>query len=244
MLRGGLLLLFLTSCAAPAILPTEEHWYAMSGPLDSWMLHLRPDGQFQTLFATHFTVEEGLTGTWRLEGSQGATLRCDRWSRMIVLGSLRVRFGKDWASQRPKIARGLVRFLQRTPGATFTKAEFEEAVTWEEPRTVGTAKVMPLSTVAEMVSRADVDRLIPLVDAYGSTGDPREVHVWFQRRGTVDYLDWVDWSGYTDPLTPDQIHARIDAAPPGGAVPDVWVKLPLEEVRRRLSTEDGLRYFK
>jgi len=236
--------LLLSSCAAPAQLPPEERWYRMSGPLDSWMIHLAADGSFRTLFVTHFTVQEGLKGRWRPTAEGEATLRCDRWAHMIVSGPIRVRFGRPWEEQRPKIRKGLEDYLATHPASSFSKDEFEDAVTWSEGRGTQAVTVMPFSSLDERVSRPEVERLLPLLDSYGATDDPREVRVRFQRHRSVDYLEWVNWSGYTDPLASAEIRSRIEAAGPGEAIPDVWVSVPAAEAERRLDLDESLRFFK
>lgn len=238
------LVLILGSCAAPAERPVEERWYRMSGPLDSWMIQLSPDGRFRTLFVTHFTVQEGLKGTWRPAGEEEARLRCDRWARMIVSGPLRVRFGRPWEEQRPRIRKGLEDFLRAHPAAAFSKDEVEEAVTWPEEREGLAATVMPLSSLEERVSRADLQALLPLLEAYGGDGDPRLVRARFFSHRGVEVLEWVDWSGYTDPLSSAEIRARIESAAPGETIPDVWVRIPAAEAERRLDLDESLRFFK
>jgi hypothetical protein len=215
----------------------------MAGPLESWVIHLGSEGTFRTLFATHFTAEEGLRGTWRPAGADRATLRCDRWSRMIVSGPLRVRFGRPWEEQRPKIRKGLEAFLRAHPAATFSSAEIEEVAAWEEVRGSESVTVIPLSSLTDRVSREELEQVVPLLESYATTDDPREVHVRFGTHRGVEYLEWVDWGGYTEPSTSREIHARIDAAAPGGTVPDVWVRVPPAEGEGRDSGREGLHYY-
>jgi hypothetical protein len=115
--------------------------------------------------------------------------------------------------------------------------------TWEETRGSESVTVIPLSVLDERVSRAELERLIPLLESYATADDPREVHVRFGNHHGVEYLEWVDWGGYAEPLTSAELRARIDQAVPGEAIPDVWVRVPPSGEKGPAPGEDGLRFF-
>jgi hypothetical protein len=228
------------SCAhAPA--PTgEEVFLRLAGPLDSWHLHLRADGTFQFYRAEHFQVLEGLEGTWRRTGPESAALHCDRWARLVVSEPIRVRLGRDWQTHRAHIRKALETFLAEHAGRpTFTKDELEETATWDEKDVTH----IPISATEDVVPRAAVEKVILLLEAYDRE-DPREVHVRFHRHRSIEFMEWLDWSGYTDPVSPAAIRAEIDRLAPGETPADAWVRLAREEVEREFSGKDGLRFFK
>jgi hypothetical protein len=240
------------SCAgepAPAAPPEEELHFRSARPLDARYLHLRADGSFRFYFRARFSTTEGLRGTWRRGGPGGAVLRCDRWSRQVVSGPVRVRFGGEWEKQRPRVRGALAELLLKHPGrAAFTRDELEETGTWEEEREVLPGRrervaVLPISALEESVPRAAVEKVIEALDAYGRAEDPHEVHVRFHRHRSVEFVEWVDWSAYGDPVSVESIRAGLDGLQAGETPADVWVRLSKEDFDRELFGGESFRFY-
>lgn len=228
--------------AAPA--PAEERCFRLAGTLDSWYLHLRADGAFSFYLLSHFAAQEGLTGFWRPAGSDGATLRCDRWSRLIVADPIRVRLGREWDKQVPRIRAALAAFLHDQAGAEhFSKDELEEVGTWEEDRPLGKVTVLPIMVLEDRVPRSAVEKVLAAIDRYGRGEDPREVHVRFHRHRSVEFLEWLDWSGYRDPIPLAEMKAQVERLGAGESAEDVWVRMGREQFERDLEQRDGLRFL-
>ncbi len=246
-------LLAAASCAAePAPAPAppgEEMHFRCARPLDARYLHLRADGTFQFYFRARFTTSEGLRGTWRRGGPGGAVLRCDWWSRQVVCGPIRVRFGSEWKRQRPLVRAALASFLgERAGRGSFSREELEETGTWDEEREVvpgvrERVTVVPISALAESVPREAVEMALAALDAYGRDEDPRDVHVRFHRHRSVEFVEWIDWSAYDDPRSPEEIRAELDRVQPGETPADVWMRVEKQDYERELFGGESFRFY-
>ncbi len=248
-MRRGLALLaalLTSSCAGASSSPTlaEEHCFRLAGALDSWVLHLRPDGTFSFYLLSHFAAQEGLTGFWRPTGEDGATLRCDRWSRVIVADPIRVCLGRDWEKQLPHIRTALATFLRdRAAAESFSRDALEEVGTWEEDRPPGKVTVLPIIALEDRVPRAAVEKVLVAIDRYGRGEDPREVHVRFHRHRSVEFMEWLDWSGYRDRIPLEEMRAQVERLGPGESAEDVWMRMGRDRLEKELQQRDGLRFI-
>jgi hypothetical protein len=244
----------LASCAGgepapPSAPPAEEFWFRCAGPLDVRFLHLDPAGGFQFYDRARFATTKGLAGSWRRGGADVLALRCERWSRQAVCGGLRVRFGSAWERQRPGVRSALHEFLAAHPGRErFGQEELEALGCWEEERDLPGGRervtVIPVSSGPDGAARAEVEGLVRAIDDYGRDGDPHEVHARLHRHRGVEFLEWVDWSGYADPVSPAEVRAAIERLEPGEQLADVWTGLGSREIDRELFWGDRFRFFK
>lgn len=235
------------SCAGdpPSSTLPEEHCFRLAGPAESWYLHLRPDGTFAFYLLSHFAAQEGLTGYWRRTGEDGATLRCARWSRLIVADPIWVRLGREWEKQIAHIRTSLLAFLRdRAAAESFARDELEAAATWQEDRPLGKVTVLPIAVQTDRVPRAAVEKVLEQIDRYGRGGeDPREVHVRFHRHGPVEFMEWLDWSGYRDRIPLAELKAQVERLGPGESPEDVWMRMAREQFEKDLEQRDGLRFL-
>jgi hypothetical protein len=251
-LRAGILVLGWLGCSTPpepAAPPTpppappgQDLYYSLPSPLEARLLHLGADGVFRLYVRTLPMTKEALRGTWTISGDRTATLRCDQWAHMVIRPPVRIRFGNDWSKQVPHVRASIAAHLRENPGrAAFSREEMEDVGTWETVVGGEKAIVMPISLDVEQVSRADLEAVLPALDAYRDGGDPREVHVRLHRHGEVEFLEWLDWSGYVEPQPLERIRASIDALSKDEELREVWVRLTPEAFRRELGG-DGFRY--
>ena len=228
--------------ATPA--PAEERCFRLAGTLDSWVLHLRPDGTFSFYLLSHFSAQEGLTGSWRPTGEDGATLRCERWSRVIVADPIRVCLGREWEKQLTHIRTSLATFLRgRAAAESFSRDELEEVGTWEEDRPPRKVTVLPIMSLEDRVPRAAVGKVLEAIDRYGRGEDPREVHVRFHRHRSVEFMEWLDWSGYRDPIPLAEMKAQVQRLGPGESSEDLWMRMGRDRLEKELQQRDGLRFI-
>jgi hypothetical protein len=242
---------WLASCSGGAEEPPPagEVHLRCAGPLDSRFLHLQADGRFQFYFRAHFKTSLGLEGTWRRTGPDAAALRCEHWSRQVVCDPFRVRFGSQWADHRRLVRDGILAVLRDHPGqVSFGRQELEDAVTWDEERPLVTGPelvtVLPLSVLEESVPRGAVERLLGALDDYEKSGDPREVHIRLHRHRGVEFVEWLDWSAYEDPVSPAAVRAEIEQLESGETLADVWVVLGKAAFERELFQGQSFKFFK
>lgn len=239
-------LLVLAGCAAPApppeAPPGRDLYYSLPSPLEGRFLHLRADGVFRLYVRALPMTKEALRGTWRVTGDTSASLRCDQWSHMVVRPPVRVRFGTDWAKQVAHVRTSIADFLRERPGqADFSREELEDVGNWETVVGGEKALVIPIGLDTPRVARADLEAILPDLDAYRAGGDPREVHVRLHRYKGREFLEWLDWSGYVEPRPIEAIRTSIDTLGRNEVLKDVWVRLTAEEFHRELGG-DGFRY--
>ena len=238
--------LLLAGCAAPAPPepppPGQDLYYTLPSPLEARFLHLRADGVFR-LYARAFPMtKEALRGTWRVSGDTSAVLRCERWSHMVVRPPVRVRFGADWATQVPHVRTSIADFLRERPDrADFSREELEDVGNWETVIGGEKAMVIPIGLDTPRVSRADLEAVLPRLDDYRASGDPREVHVRLHRHKDTEFLEWLDWSGYVEPRPLEEIRATIDGLGKNEELREVWIRLTPDQFNRELGG-DGFRY--
>ncbi len=246
-MKYALALALLGGCATaitdpPPPPPGQDFYYSLPSPLESRLLHLRADGVFRLYVRTLPMTKEALRGTWTIGGERVAVLRCDQWAHMVVRSPLRIRFGTDWARQVPHVRTSIAAYLREHPGqADFSREELEEVGTWETLVGGEQAIVMPIGLESERVTRAELEAVLPALDAYRDGGDPRDVRVRLHRHRETEFLEWVDWSGYVEPQPLERIRATIDRLGKDEELRDVWVRLTPEEFHRELGG-DGFRY--
>ena len=133
-------------------------------------------------------------------------------------------------------------WLRERPGrADFSREELEDVGNWETVVGGEKALVIPIGLDTPRVARADLEAVLPSLDAYRSSGDPREVHVRLHRHKEKEFLEWLDWSGYVEPRPLEAVRAAIDALGKNELLKDVWIRLTPEEFHRELGG-DGFRY--
>jgi hypothetical protein len=246
----GTALLAACSAGAPPEAPADSALrFRCAGPLDVRFLEMRADGAFQFYSRAHFTTARGLAGTWTRSGPDALSLRCERWSRQVVCGSLRVRLGSAWEGQRPRIREAVAAFLAKHPDRPdFSREELEDVGCWEEEREVPAGRalvtVVPIAALDERAPRVEVERLLPALDAYGRGEDPHVVHARLHRHRGLEFLEWLDWSAYGDPVSLDAVKASLDRLAPGEQPSGVWTALGAREFDVELWRGDRFRYFK
>lgn len=243
-MRCVLLLAALGGCATAVADPPpgRDLYYSLPSPLEARLLHLRADGVFRLFVRTLPMTKEALRGTWRVTGEQSAALRCEQWSHMVVLPPVRIRFGNEWARQVPHVRSSIAGYLaEHALRQEFSEAEMEDVGTWETVVGGEAATVIPISLDGGKASRAQLEAALPLLDAYAAAGDPREVKIRLHRHKDVEFLEWLDWSGFVEPRTLEQIRTSIDTLGKDEELKDVWVRLTPEEFQRELGG-DGFRY--
>jgi hypothetical protein len=182
--------LLLLGCASPVPLrpppPGKDLYYTLPAPAQSRFLHLAADGVFHLYVRSLPMTTEALRGTWRVDGETQAVLRCERWSHMTVVPPVRVRFGTDWAAQVPHVRTSIADFLREHPErGDFSREELEDVGNWETRVGGEAALVIPIGIDVPRVSRRELEAVLPALDAYRESGDPREVRVRLHRhRGT------------------------------------------------------------
>ncbi|HEX7901214.1 MAG TPA: hypothetical protein VF950_25880 [Planctomycetota bacterium] len=245
-MKRSLFLLGLLGCsptpeAAPPP-PGRDLYFTLPSPLEARFLHLRADGVFRLYVRTLPMTKEALRGTWRVADDTGAVLRCDQWAHMVVRPPVRVRFGSDWARQVPHVRTSIADFLRERPAqADFSREELEDVGNWETVVGGEKAMVIPIGLDTPRVARADLEAVLPRLDAYRASGDPRDVHVRLHRHKDTEFLEWLDWSGYVEPRPIEEIRATIDGLGKSEVLREVWVRLTPEEFHRELGG-DGFRY--
>ena len=247
-MKYALLLAALGGCATavaeppPSRPPGQELFYSLPSPLEARLLHMTADGVFHIYVRTLPMTKEALRGTWSISGERAAVLRCDQWAHMVVQAPVRIRFGTEWAKQVPHVRASIAEYLRDHPGRPdFSREEMEEVGTWETVVAGEKATVMPIGLDTERVTRAELEAVLPALDAYQGGGDPRDVHIRLHRHKETEFLEWVDWSGYVEPQPLEKIRATIDRLGKDEELRDVWVRLTPEEFYRELGG-DGFRY--
>ncbi len=245
-MKFGLVLLALGGCAtavaAPPPPPGQDLYYSLPSPLEARLLHLRADGVFRLYVRTLPMTKEALRGTWTIHGERTAVLRCEQWAHMVVKPPVRIRFGTEWDRQVPHVRTSIADYLREHPERPdFSREEMEDVGTWETLVGGEKATVMPIGLDVERVTRAELEAVLPALDAYRDGGDPREVRVRLHRHKDTEFLEWVDWSGYVEPQPLETIRATIDRLGKDEELRDVWVRLTPEEFSRELGG-DGFRY--
>lgn len=236
-------ILLLAGCSTPpAPPPGRDLYYSLPSPLEARFLHLRADGVFRLYVRALPMTKEALRGTWRVNGDTRAVLRCEQWSHMVVHPPVRVRFGNDWSTQVPHVRTSIADFLRENPGrADFSAAELEDVGNWETVVGGEKALVIPIGLDTPRVTREDLAAVLPALDAYRTSGDPREVHVRLHIHKGKEFLEWLDWSGYVEPRPLAEVRAAIDTLGKDEVLKDVWIRLTPEEFHRELGG-DGFRY--
>jgi hypothetical protein len=238
--------LLLLGCASPVPLrplpPGKDLYYTLPAPAQSRFLHLAADGVFHLYVRSLPMTTEALRGTWRVDGETQAVLRCERWSHMTVVPPVRVRFGTDWAAQVPHVRTSIADFLREHPErGDFSREELEDVGNWETRVGGEAALVIPIGIDVPRVSRRELEAVLPALDAYRESGDPREVRVRLHRHRGTEFLEWLDWSGYVEPRPLAAIHEAIERRGRDEILKDVWVRLSPDEFRRELGG-DGFHY--
>jgi hypothetical protein len=237
------------AAAAPEDAPAPELRFRSAGPLDVRFVELKADGAFQFYSRARFTTVKGLAGTWRRTAPDALALRCERWSRQVVVDGLRVRFGSAWEAQRPRVREALAAYLNRHPDrADFARDELEEVGCWSEERDLPGGRdfvtVIPIAVDGERATRSALEALLAALDAYGREGDPHEVHARLHRHRGTEFLEWLDWSGYADPVPVADVKAAIERLEPGEQLADVWTALGPREWNAELWQGERFRFYK